>query len=161
MDIDQKSKFCCPQCGAENIQNFEIAYRMGVSHIATSTTGVGISSSLNIGIGVAGTTGIQISALSRMVAPPLKREYLKNAFALYCIFLGVTGLFATGLNKLFNNNDFIMLIDVLIVFFVPFFVVERYVSTIKYWNRIEYPKLVKQWRQSYICFRCGHKFTIK
>lgn len=161
MDIDQKSKFCCPQCGAENIQNFEIAYRMGVSHIDASTTGVGISSSLNVGIGVASTIGIQRSALSRIVAPPVKMKYLKNAFALYCIFLGITGLLAAGLNKLFDNNGFIMFIDVLIVFLVPSFIVKHYVSTIETWNDKEYPKLLRQWRQSYICFRCGHKFTIK
>lgn len=161
MDIISKGEFCCPQCRSKNIQNFEMTYRMGISHIDTSTTGIGINSNFTVGIGIAETNGIQKSALSKVVQPPEKQSYLKNAMGLYFILLGITGLLAAGLNNLFNNSIFVLILNVLIVLLIPFYIVNHYVSGIKKWNEQEYPKLLRQWKQSYICFRCGHKFIVK
>ena len=143
--------FACPHCQSTEIQRFSVAYQSGISQINTKTAGIGMSLSGKVGIGGAQTKGQSQTELSRTTAPPKKLTYGIwfvcgcIVWAFLSIFLGsylpleIANILATigggGLALYFMRKSFL-------------------------YNRDVHPKLMQQWENSWVCFRCGHKFVM-
>lgn len=145
MEQETEQKFECPNCHSDNIQRYEVAFQNGISSVDTTTAGVGVAGRL--GVGVAKTSGTQQSALSQTVAPPAKKGYLGKV--ILCFFLSLFGAGAGG-----SMGGIVS--TVILVGTLYFFV---YKSTYL-WNRDVHPQLMEQWQHSYLCLRCGNRFTL-
>ncbi|MBR1552633.1 MAG: hypothetical protein IJ631_01315 [Schwartzia sp.] len=145
--------FRCPQCHSENIQSYELIYSQNVSSSKGSSTGVGLTTNGKIGVGTANTSGTSITNLGKSVAPPAKKGlggcgcflWLAVIFGLLLFFMGssgsrIVGIILAGacvwLGTEMDKRD-------------------------KKWNEEEYPKLLDEWKHSYMCMKCGHRFTLR
>jgi multisubunit Na+/H+ antiporter MnhC subunit len=63
----------CPACSSDEWKLASLVHKEGVSHVSTTTSGIGIAASTS-GVGLAGgrgkTAGVQQSQLSKEAAPP-------------------------------------------------------------------------------------------
>ncbi len=145
--------FCCPQCHSENIQSYELLYSQNVSSTKSSSTGVGLATNGKIGIGTADTSGTSITALGKAVAPPAKKSMGGcGCFLFLAILLG--GFL------LFTGSDLSRIAGFAISGGCLWLATEMEKRD-KKWNQEEYPKLLDEWQHSYVCMRCGHKFTLR
>lgn len=149
-EVPNMSKFCCPNCGSENIQKMQIVYQSGTGTRSSVTTYEN-----RAGYTMESETNEQHSTnLAASVAPPNKKEThfgftiicgIVSAYFIYCLFQhfswfdlivgGIAGLLAFG----------------------------GYESSMEVsaWNENEYPKLYEEWANSFICHKCGHRFVIR
>ena len=144
--------FACPQCRSTEIQRFSVAYQSGISKVSTKTTGIGMSLSGKIGIGGAKTKGHSQTELSRITAPPERHSY--------GIWFGcglIVYLFLAILLEGYKVPGRLANILAIIGGWGPalFFMVRAF-----RFNRDVYPQRMQRWKNSWICFRCGHKFVM-
>ena len=143
--------FACPHCQSTEIQRFSVAYQSGTSQINTKTAGIGMSLSGKVGIGGAQTKGQSQTELSRTTAPPKKLTY---GIWIVCGF--VASFF---LSFLFNQILPQTLADGLAISGSVGLALYFMYRSFRF-NRDVYPKLMQQWENSWVCFRCGHKFVM-
>ena len=143
--------FACPHCQSTEIQRFSVAYQSGISQINTKTAGIGMSLSGKVGIGGAQTKGQSQTELSRTTAPPKKLTY---GIWIVCGF--VASFF---LSFLFNQILPQTLADGLAISGSVGLALYFMYRSFRF-NRDVYPKLMQQWENSWVCFRCGHKFVM-
>ena len=143
--------FACPHCQSTEIQRFSVAYQSGISQINAKTAGIGMSLSGKVGIGGAQTKGQSQTELSRTTAPPKKLTY---GIWIVCGF--VASFF---LSFLFNQILPQTLADGLAISGSVGLVLYFMYRSFRF-NRDVYPKLMQQWENSWVCFRCGHKFVM-
>ena len=122
----------------------------GTTTADSTTVGLGIFGS--IGGGAASTSTTQKSKMAETVVPPQEREpdvvmiLMITTIALMAFALGVAIHYVVG-----------------IIAAITAFIVASYYYFYKYcylWNRDVYPQLLEQWHHSYVCMRCGNRFTI-
>lgn len=131
-------KFVCPNCHSENIQKCSIIYKSG-THTHQSTTTIN-------GNVEAETSGSGSTVLAQEVAPPVKKESSWGAM----IVCAAIGFFCVSEDILWGG------------------VIGAVLAAACYFesqdadkfNNEEYPALYNQWLNTYICHRCGHKFTL-
>ena len=102
--------------------------------------GIGMSLSSKIGIGGASTKGHSQTELSRMTAPPPKQKYgiwVGLGFAV----IVVLALMGDAVSTICGAG------------FAAFFIAKSF-----RYNQNVHPQLMRQWENSWVCFRCGHKF---
>lgn len=147
-----EQRYVCPNCGSENIQRFSVAYQGGAADIDTTTHSAGIGFGGG-GIGIGGakhhTTGVQMTQLAQEVAPPRKRKYW---VPLMCaIIAGVIVSIVAGMIS--DSLSFLGYIAFAAVMYVM-----GYQKTYLFNKQV--PEWYAQWERSWICLKCGHKFTI-
>ncbi len=128
------SKFVCPKCGSSDIKNCAIIHTSGTT-------------SLDLGVEGANFNFSHGSQLAKELAPPQKKETHPIAMVVFglitilCLYGGaIIGAVIFGILTYANysaNQD-----------------ANRY-------NENEYPAEYEAWQDSYICFKCGHKFVIR
>ena len=143
--------FACPHCQSTEIQRFSVAYQSGISQINTKSAGIGMSLSGKVGIGGAKTKGQSQTELSRMTAPPKKLTY--------GIWIGCGFVASFFLSFLFNQILPQEIADGLAIFGSAGLALYFMYRSFRY-NRDVHPKLMQQWNNSWVCFRCGHKFVM-
>lgn len=153
--------FACPHCQSTEIQRFSVAYQSGISQINTKSAGIGMSLSGKVGIGGAKTKGQSQTELSRMTAPPKKRTYgiwIGCGFVLWFLLAGLVGSIIPNPGALDGTLvDSILKTLITIGAWTPalFLMYKTFL-----YNRDVHPKLMQQWNNSWVCFRCGHKFVM-
>lgn len=60
----------CPRCGSDEWKAASLVHKEGLSSSKSSTTGIGVSSGLSLGVGAASTTGTGQTELSKLATPP-------------------------------------------------------------------------------------------
>ena len=136
--------FQCPNCGSGDIQKCEMIYMQGtVNH--SSTTSIGNYESETIG---------QVStSLAQSVAPPTQKE----TYWLAMIVCGViAALVGESVLKHFHTGHFIVAI-IAGLFTWAFYSMSQEASE---YNEKQYPIDYDNWKNSYICHRCGNKFIL-
>jgi hypothetical protein len=78
----------CPNCGSEEWKSASLVHKEGSSTSESSSFGVGVSSSGELGVGGMSTTEVQQTELSKLASPP---EKYANTVR-YLIFVMVTGV---------------------------------------------------------------------
>lgn len=148
--VEEGNQYVCPQCHSDNIQKYEVLYMTGTSTADSTTVGLGIFGS--IGGGAASTSTTQKSKMAETVVPPQEREpsivmiLMHLSISLMAFTLGAAIHYVVG-----------------IIAAIAAFIVASYYFYYKYcylWNRDVYPQLLEQWHHSYVCMRCGNRFTI-
>ena len=121
----------------------------GTSTADSTTVGLGIFGS--IGGGAASTSTTQKSKMAETVVPPQEREpsvvmiLMHITITLMAFILGVAIHYVVGI------------IAAITAFIVASYYFYKYCYL---WNRDVYPQLLEQWHHSYVCMRCGNRFTI-
>ena len=131
---NSRSDFCCPNCGSENVQSLPIIYQSGssgTSSVTQTTQFIGISQ------------GNTMTDLARSVAPPQQKE--EPAGCAICILLGIGSLFL----GIFQAA--IAFAVVAVIFYLPLAEVKKY-------NEEQFPIEYDNWKNSYLCHRCGTFF---
>ena len=129
------SNFSCPNCGSENVQSLPIIYQSGSSGTSAITGATNF---------IAVTKGNTMTDLARSVAPPTQKEKDSALFtccviaALICLFIGVI-IGAIGFAV------------VAFIAYIPIHEAETY-------NKERFPIDYDNWRNSYLCHRCGTVF---
>ncbi len=139
-------RFKCPNCGSENIQNYEVIYTGGRSSNVSTTESVYVGS--DFGVGHATTSGNSVSHLAQTCAPPAKQESYGCGCLLVIVVLSLV-------SALFHP------IAAVIILIALFMLYRSMNKDVEEYNTKEYPKLYNQWLHSYYCHRCGHRFIIK
>ena len=165
--------FCCPTCGSENTGRYSAIHESGVSRTQSSSTHTAVAYGGGGFIPVLGsssTTGVQQTELARKTAPPDRRfEYgvghlllgwLVSFVLAFIVWLG--GDFALSLAGLKEAGDplpsSVMWVCFGLIAILPLI---AYVNgrESKEWNRTEHPKLHQEWRNRWLCLRCGESFV--
>lgn len=154
-----EQEFFCPKCHSENIQSYELIYSQNVSNSSHMTTGIGTTFGGNIGAGFATTSGTSVTALGETVAPPalkptkkdLKKGCLSGVIAFFIAFI----LFAM------TRSETIALLAFFAVTAGAAFLGRKEIKQNEQWNREVYPKLLNEWKHSYMCLKCGHRFALR
>lgn len=133
----------CPVCKDEGTQKVSIAYESGISVVESTT--VGLAASIGSGptmLGVAKTRGTSQTVAAMRLSPPEKISYRKLFYA-YVFPSSVTDFMkrlVPGLPK-------------------PSVVrLYRDLRAAQTFNNHEYPKLIEEWHNQFICLRCGSRF---
>ena len=129
------SSFCCPNCGSENVQSLPIIYQSGSSGTSAVTGATNF---------IAVTKGNTMTDLARSVAPPQPKEVDDTAFT-WCIIIAI-------------GSVFIGLIPVTVICLVLAIILWIPVSKAKEYNEKQFPIEYDNWRNSYLCHRCGTVF---
>lgn len=139
----------CPKCRSGEVRRLSLVYREGLSHVNTSTTGVGASfgGGGGLGVGAASTKGTHQSVLSQEAAPPERKK--TEAAVLFAVITGL-GLFAT-FSDFSGWTLFWLAATGLSINSTRLFM--RY-------NDEVFPSLKSTWERTFQCFRCGEKFEI-
>ena len=132
-------KFACPNCGSENIQRCAMIYQNGTSRLQSTTM---INGNVE-----AETSGVSSTNLAQEVAPPQKKDthtilmVVLGIIAFLCLDGGtfVGALVFGGLAYLTYNSN----------------------KEASEYNEKEFPALYDEWQHSYVCYRCGNRFTIR
>ena len=83
--METKKCYSCSVCGSEDIKSFPVIYEMGTVNSSSNTEGIGITSSLSVGIGSASTSGVSMTKMAQKCAPPTQLGY--GAYIFWCIFI--------------------------------------------------------------------------
>lgn len=147
----------CPNCQSENTQLLSIAYSSGM------TTGEAITHTRGT-FSIADshkhkTVSVNQSDLSRQAAPPEKLSVfqpIKVAFITLIVFALFLSLVAP---KESNFLASILQIGVFIIYLgILGFGFKKAYSNYQF-NKSEWPNLLQQWQQQYLCMRCGAVFN--
>ena len=131
----------CPECSSENVQRVPMAFESGISTVHSHTKGVGLVGG-GLGVGAARTSGVQQSALSKKLTPPMKRK-IKGAIILFIIgFIILSGL--PGGAKILG---LLMMAGGGAMGYLAF-----------QFNKKDYPILLNKWQSSFYCNVCGSIF---
>lgn len=144
----EENQFICPQCHSDNIQKYEVLYMNGTSTSNSTTVGAGIFGSA--GGGVANTTTHSQSHMAATVAPPQKKGYVKK----FILFLVLFEILAHIVGSI---GDTVYNIASIVAFVAAGYLVYQQSYL---WNRDVYPQLLEQWHHSYVCMKCGNRFTL-
>lgn len=149
-----EQEFICPQCHSENIKSFEIVYSQNVSSSNNIMTGVGITNNGGIGGAVTNLKGTSVTALGESVAPPSMATRSKKKVCLLFFFgigsiLVISSVLPTVIQLLFVICAIMGLI----------YYERQFRKKIKRWNNEVWPLLYDEWNHSYICMKCGYRFT--
>ena len=152
-----------------------MGFASGISSV--SGTIAGISSSGELGVGLAG--GTQQTLLSQSLSPPAKKPVFKIILISYWIASCVEMLivaFSSG--DLTNFLIGILLSPILLplmctdfcspqisrVWLIPLILTTLIAAVAaranQRWNRAEYPTLLQRYNATWFCKRCGHKWLV-
>ena len=167
--------FCCPACGSENTSRYSAIHEGGVSRTQSSSTHTAVAYGGGGFIPVLGsssTTGVHQTELARKTAPPDRRfEYgvehlllgwLVSFVLAFIVWLG--GDFALSLAGWKEAGDPLPSSVIWVCFgLLALLPLSAYVNgrEAKEWNRTEHPKLLQEWRNRWLCLRCGESFVPK
>ena len=143
-------KFICPHCHSDNIRRFELIYHGSITNSSSSTIGVGYGGG-GFGIGSASTDTTSITNLGKTVAPPEKRSYIWSI---------IGGLIGVCLLQVFLQFIFGRTFGGLMSYVAFAGMVYLIYQEVYCWNRDVYPQLINQWQHSYLCLKCGNRFTL-
>lgn len=144
--METKKCYSCSVCGSEDIKSFPVIYEMGTSYSSSKTKGIGITSSLSVGVGGASTSGVSMTKMAHKCAPPSQMGYGASIF--WCFFISFVAMYITDTPPLF-----------LVVFAISGYIL-IYNGVYKY-NEEEWPKKMKRWRNTYMCLKCGSVLHLK
>lgn len=114
------------------MRKLSLVYEHGLTHVNTSTTGVGFGAGLMVGTGR--TRGRHVTAVSARAAPPA----MKNSGTAFGWAIGLT------------------ILGVAFHWMWFFAVVCAVIGLGQHsWNRTTWPKLYADWDRFYMCERCG------
>ena len=132
------SRFCCPRCGSENVQNLQVIYQSGTS-----------GSNLFTGVDKFFSTsnGRAMTELAKNVAPPTKKDTNWG----WSIFLAIVAFVVWG-----SGNNFLIIVS--LVFAGSS--IDQSIQASDY-NEKEWPKLYDTWTHSCLCHRCGAIFELR
>ncbi len=153
------SGYSCPECGSDRTQNVMMAYREGISSLESVHAAIFAFSDPE---GFEGpllgfSQGTSISGLAESVSPPEERSIgigalMKSMLSGFLALLAVSIMFAPSAYTI----SFALAMFVISVALSRS--VQREKEQIKEYNEAIYPLLVQEWREKFICLRCGIKF---
>lgn len=157
-NVTGEQQFCCPQCHSENVQSFEIIYNQNLSTSNHTTAGVGMTLGGKLGGGVAKTTGTSVTALGETVAPPAKAA--ADKFGCGTVIIVILATTALQLLLYFISPTLSEKAGILWIPACIFIYIQRKnkQKEAEKWNQEVWPKLYDEWRHSYMCMKCGHRF---
>ena len=136
--------YTCPNCGSGNIQTLRMIFEGGTSTAVHNTMGVGATSGGSVGLAGAQTTTSTITTLAASVAPPAEKPKLFPTI----MAVGGVALVASPLDAPLKVIGALL--------FVGGFL---WLRSVKRWNKNELPRLLKDWEHSWLCHKCGNRFT--
>lgn len=140
-----KNLYRCPKCGSDNIQSYEMIYNGGRASHESTTDGFSVGSDWSVGH--ATTSGNSVSHLAKTCAPPVKKEH----FGCGCLpVIIVLSLLAALIHP----------IAVPIVFIALSAFLGSMNKDVDKYNATEYARLYREWKNSYLCHKCGNRFII-
>ena len=136
----------CPGCAGEQFRKLSLIYAAGVSHVSTTTGGVGLSLGGAIGLGRAVTEGSHVTELARQAAPPEPMSVTLMA--------GVTALVGLLLGLGFGSvwAGLVLVVPVLFGGATAYWVMK--------YNREVFVPAYSRWERTFMCERCGEIFTL-
>lgn len=150
----------CPKCNSEHIQRFPVVYERGISNNQSDTTGIGVgvgTGGLGFGVGKASTSSTSMTAIAERLAPPAKKKVPWWAW-----LIGVSGLGTFGSTGLSASDAASVGISGLLgvaFCFLPTLLPIVYLIFVSKWNANEWPVLYAEWKNSWLCQRCGYEFV--
>jgi hypothetical protein len=138
----------CSKCNSENTQRLEVIYEGGTNIVNLSTSGVGLGGD-GFGVGSATTSGVTQSTLASKSSPPIQQKisFIGNCFLW---ILGITllpGLGGTG------GSFVVGLISLSFLIYLG-----RSTYKKRKFNSDIWPQLYQDWKNSWMCHKCGHIF---
>jgi hypothetical protein len=168
---NSNSTLQCPRCGEQDVYALSIVWGQGSSTTTGKTIGLGglaggILPSVTGGAFGAGgsiSSSSHSTTLAKQCAPPTKKSLGWPMAAMIFGGLQLLGsilMFAQLLAGYDGDADpAAAILGVIIGPLLMYFGYHYYVSAQKY-NESDYPKLLQEWRSSFICLRCGNRFEI-
>lgn len=160
----------CPSCESDNVRRLSVVYDEGsyteTSKSTTNMSGGGVMMAGTAGgvytsrqAGTTTTTTRGLSELAKKAAPPEKRkpirEFLGMLAGLVVVSLIATAILAT----LLPLPDFMIQLGA-IAFFI--WAMRRLIASTKRdleYNRSEFPDRLEQWKNSWLCSKCGEIYV--
>ena len=144
--------FQCPHCGSGDIQKCEMIYMNGtVNHSSTTTIGNYESE----------TSGQASTSLAQSVAPPTQKEehWIATAVCGFITVMIVHGLWKDFTSPFGHGIHTGHLIAALIfgAFTWAFYTMTQEATE---YNEKQFPLEYDEWKNSYVCFRCGNRFRL-
>ena len=147
----------CPNCNSSDLQKVSLAYQKGIARVNTRTRLRGVmvgSDGPDLIVGRATTQGIQQTALSKIIAPPVKWSYAKLIGWSILVFLAA-GWLVFYVNTVTTKSQTVSSLALTVYVILALCV---FMGTFAgYWrhNRSTYPRQFANWERSYLCERCG------
>ena len=149
-----KPKYSCPKCNSEQITSCEMVWNSGTFNEKHETVGW----SPGTGVLLAQTTGVSRSLLADKIRPPAQP---KGTNGCLIIFVGAVAYAIVGALMSINGGGSRFLpiaIAVGIIVGVSFLI---YTRMKLYENLQKYGELLRIWKNTFMCQRCGHIWIIK
>lgn len=141
----------CPSCKDENTQRLSLAYESGRSDVNSHSRGVGVGigrGGIGVGVGGSKTRGTSQTELSKKAAPPNKKSYWRIV-KIWFVCTIVAQLVGGMMNSSWLTNVSVLATSGAALYF----------SYLAYkFNNKDWPVLVKNWQETFMCSRCGHNF---
>lgn len=147
----------CPQCNSTDLKKLSLAYREGISHVHARTQLRGVvvgSDGPDLVVGGGTTKGIQQTAISKAVAPPVKWSYAKLIGWSAIVFLAV-GWVVFYVNTVTTNSQTVSSVPLTVYMVLAACIFAAVVAGFWKHNHSTYPREFARWECSYLCDRCG------
>lgn len=133
----------CSKCDSDNTQKLEVVFNHGTQHISAvgHISGTGTGSTPGIAGGTTHLYGTAQTKMASKVAPPDKKTH-GNAAILFCI--------AIFCLKLGDRNIY----GILFLLFICASGFSIYKT--RTYNKTVWPGLYQQWKDSWLCNKCGN-----
>jgi len=145
----------CPKCSSTDLKKVSLAYQEGLFHVGTRTRMLGLlfaSGGPDVLVGRATTSGVQQSALSKSLAPPIRWSYVK--LTLWSAVISFVALIAY-VRVVMTSPPPVSSLPVKVYFAVaPLVFIFLFVSIWRH-NHSTHPQQCREWDNSFICKRCG------
>lgn len=140
----------CEECGGGDMQRLQVAHEMGTQDVTLSGPQAGVvalGGDVGVEAGMQSLSGTSQTAFAAKAAPPRPQSSTGGVVA---IVIGVA-LFLTGLLTWSLMSLILVPIGLVVGGLGGLVVAAETLS-----NRTEYPALLKQWQESWVCLKCGH-----
>lgn len=150
-------KYLCPHCHSDDVRRIEMVWKEQTGDINLDSVGATYGTG-GVNVGYFKSKGQQFSKLAREAAPPRQRntrtDLLGGAFLGF--FLGV--IFG-GVALFTGHKDLgAILFWIMMVIGVGYgFILSGKDSK---WNQEVWPKVYAGWQHTWICNRCGKRFSV-
>ena len=153
----------CPKCGSTDVRSFRVLFESGTMALQSSTTIGGFNQGGGIGFAVAGSTGLQQSALAAGTAPPARPGQGSSSVAGFALLFGLPSLWY--LYYFFTSDDrdeAALWLFVLSAGLVVLAVAAIGSAIVRFQRETRsFAERLSQWQRSWRCMRCGAAFQAR
>ena len=150
-------RYLCPQCGSDDVRKLEMIWKEQTGDINLDSVGTTYGTG-GVNVGYFKSKGTQLSKMAREAAPPRKRNIKTDVMG--GIFLGFFLGALFGLVGIWSGHK-----DLATVLFWTMMGVGWMYGCFlggkdHVWNENVWPKVCSGWQHTWMCTRCGKRFSV-